>query len=250
MTTDRIVEIESLSFRALPALEQQIYDGWILRLSAGYTGRANSVNPLYGSTLDINEKIAYCEAFYAQHNLPPLFKLTDAPQPDNLDVILSDKGYVYRENGHTHVLTADLTAQDYPIDPALVIYSSLSPEWFNAFVDMNHVPFQHRDTLWQMLHLIQTPCAYALLKRNDEPIGVALGVLDAGWMGIYDVVVSAEYRRKGYARTIVSGVMGWGAESGAKDSYLQVLTGNIPALNLYEDLGFAHAYDYWYRVKR
>lgn len=248
--TNWIIEIETLSFRALPALEQHNYDGWVVRLAGGYTGRANSVNPIYSSTLDVEQKIAYCQSFYAQNGLPTTFKLTDSAHPDNLDVILADKGYVYRENGHTHVLAADLTTQDYDISPTLVIYSSLSPEWFTTFAEMNGITENNRAVLWQILHLIKTPCAYALLKRNSEPIGVALGVLDAGWIGIYDVVVSAEYRRKGHARTLVSGVMGWGVESGATNAYLQVVQGNLPALNLYEGLGFAHAYDYWYRVKQ
>lgn len=247
--TNRVLEIEQLSFRALPALEQHHYDGWTLRLSGGYTGRANSVNPLYPSTHDLDEKIAYCEAFYAKHHLPSLFKLTDA-HPDDLDRRLAQAGYNYRENGFTHVLTADLTQHNTPISPDLGIGSSLTLEWFQPFAQMNAVSADNQTLLGQMLGLIQPRCAYALLKQDDQPVGVALGVLDGSWLGIYDVVVSGEHRRKGHGQALVSGVMAWGKQNGATDAYLQVVRDNIPALNLYQGLGFAHTYDYWYRVKR
>ena len=42
-----ILQIEELSINAFPAILTELYDGWILRYSNGYTYRGNSVNPLY-----------------------------------------------------------------------------------------------------------------------------------------------------------------------------------------------------------
>jgi hypothetical protein len=42
----------------------------------------------------------------------------------------------------------------------------------------------------------------------------------------------------------------WGHDAGATRGYLQVVDGNLLALNLYAKLGFREAYRYWYRVKR
>jgi hypothetical protein len=39
--------IEELSMNAWPSIQTVLLDGWILRMSNGYTKRANSVNPLY-----------------------------------------------------------------------------------------------------------------------------------------------------------------------------------------------------------
>ena len=69
--------IESLSFKALPALESRYYDGWLLRYAEGYTRRANSVNPVYASTDDIDLKISQCELVYAQKKRPTIFKMTE-----------------------------------------------------------------------------------------------------------------------------------------------------------------------------
>jgi hypothetical protein len=47
-------------------LQTVLYDGWLLNFANGYTRRANSVQTLYPSTLDLEEKIDYCEALYTR----------------------------------------------------------------------------------------------------------------------------------------------------------------------------------------
>lgn len=76
-----IRNLEETSLAGLPALTTEFYDGWLLRQSRGYTRRANSVWPLYASTLKIEEKIAYCEARYSDVGLPCVFKLVSVPKP-------------------------------------------------------------------------------------------------------------------------------------------------------------------------
>ena len=61
--------IEESSLNAWPALRQMLFDGWILRFAEGYTKRANSVNPLYGSSLDVSEKVDICEELYAAYDI-------------------------------------------------------------------------------------------------------------------------------------------------------------------------------------
>ena len=51
-----IIEIELMMMRSWPALEEKTYDGWIMRFSEGYTKRANSINPMYESYFDLEEK--------------------------------------------------------------------------------------------------------------------------------------------------------------------------------------------------
>ena len=64
-----IQRIEELSINAWPALQTMLYAGWVLRFAAGYTRRANSINPLYGSTIEVGEKIQACErAFRDDHS--------------------------------------------------------------------------------------------------------------------------------------------------------------------------------------
>jgi len=42
-----------LALTTWPALQQRLYDGWVVRFARGHTRRANSVNPLYPSYHDL-----------------------------------------------------------------------------------------------------------------------------------------------------------------------------------------------------
>ena len=86
--------IEELSMNAWPALQTLHYDGWVLRLAAGYTRRANSVYPLYPSRIDLDEKIKSCKFLYRARNLPAVFKLTETSMPEALDASLDEHGYL------------------------------------------------------------------------------------------------------------------------------------------------------------
>ena len=64
MNSYSIRYLEELSFNAHPSLQTQYYDGWILRFAKGYSSRANSVNVIYPSFIDIKEKVEECEKRY------------------------------------------------------------------------------------------------------------------------------------------------------------------------------------------
>ena len=87
------VRWEWLTARAWLSFESIDYDGWDLRFADGYTKRANSVNPHFGSSLPAPTKIAHCEAVYGQRGLPTIFRLTPFSQPPDLDTVLADAGY-------------------------------------------------------------------------------------------------------------------------------------------------------------
>ena len=55
-------------------MDPEMYDGWELRFSEGYTRRVNSVSVYEDGELDVNEKITYCENEYRSHGLPCIFK--------------------------------------------------------------------------------------------------------------------------------------------------------------------------------
>ena len=241
-----IQTIEPLSFRALPALEQRDYDGWIMRYANDYTRRANSVNPVYSSSDDVDHKINECESFYADKTNRIVFKMTDAVYPPDLDKILADKAY--RKEAETYVYTMSLIGRGTPANNVR-IDSDLSETWVNHFARLNTIPHQHKQTLQQMLALIPTQCGFLNLLDNGEVVGVALGVVDGDWMGIYDVVVHPDHRGKGYGRIIMEALFAWGLAQGASEGYLQVQASNTIATKLYQSLVFAHQYVYWYRVK-
>src|SRR5690349_24012374 len=88
-----ITAIEEVSLNAWASLQTMLYDGWVIRFANGYTKRANSVNPLYPSNIDIEEKLRFCENLYREKNLPLVFKLTPLVYPHDLDERLAERGY-------------------------------------------------------------------------------------------------------------------------------------------------------------
>src|SRR4051794_38934733 len=87
-----ILALERRALRAWPALETRTADGWLQRLSAGYTKRANSINALEAkNSLTLETKNAL-EAAYRAANLPPIWRLTPLA-PAGTDELLADAGY-------------------------------------------------------------------------------------------------------------------------------------------------------------
>ncbi|MFT4263867.1 MAG: GNAT family N-acetyltransferase [Nocardioides sp.] len=62
--------------------------------------------------------------------------------------------------------------------------------------------------------------------------------LDGDWLGLHDLHVDPAHRRQGLARRVVAELAAWGAEQGARTTWLHVETDNAPALALYDSLGF------------
>jgi len=242
-----ITRIEELSLNAWPSLQTMSYDGWILRFADGYTKRANSVNPLYSSSRDLDEKIHFCESVYRKKDLPVVYKMTSAVCPDNLDKILEAKGY--QIDSRTSVQTIDLNAVDLSGTTGAEFDDNLSDSWLENYCRMNAVPIRHAKTLRLMLlNIIPSHC-FVSIKVKDRIVACGLGVLQSGSVGLFDIVTDPEFRQRGYGAQIVTSILQWGSQNNALSGYLQVMLNNGPALRLYSKIGFAEQYRYWYRVK-
>lgn len=245
-----IRSLEEHSFNAWPALRIVHYDGWLLRFAKGYTRRANSVNPIYSSTLPLDDKISYCEDVYRQNEQDTIFKMTSAAQPPGLDVALDQRGY--RKEAVTSVQT--LCLKDI-IEPgnapgSVVLSPTLTDQWISDFCALHQQTQSHRATMALMLENIVPDTAYALIKDSNETVAVGMAVREGAWVGLFDIVTNPQCRGRGYGTTLMRYLLCWGKNEGAEHAYLQVMLDNAPALKLYDRLGFAEAYRYWYRVRR
>ena len=90
---------------------------------------------------------------------------------------------------------------------------------------------------------------FRLKAKNGEIIATGLGILDRDYIGIYAIHVREDYRRRGYARQICTGLLNEGKKRGASHAYLQVVKNNDSAEKLYSSLGFRYFYTYWFRVQ-
>ena len=92
--TDRkrqIQKFEEMCLNGHVALNTFFYDGWVLKFSEGYTGRANSVSVLYPSSIPFADKVTFCEKLYQKQGLTCQFKLTQLDT--ELNDFLAKSGY-------------------------------------------------------------------------------------------------------------------------------------------------------------
>ncbi|MBN1978012.1 MAG: GNAT family N-acetyltransferase [Anaerolineae bacterium] len=235
--------IEEAGLNAWPALQQMLYDGWVLRFSKGYTKRANSANALYPSAIDTREKVAFCEARYRARELRPIFRITPFA-PADLDGILEARGYELVDT--TLVLHLDL---DQPTSsPSEQVRQESLDDWLPIFCRLKSSSLEDHRTHREILKAILGRCFYASLTVSGEAISCALGVLEGEFFGLFDVVTAPEHRNKGHGMALLSSMLDWAQENGARHAYLGVVELNSPARRLYDKLGFQEVYRYWYRV--
>lgn len=238
--------IEELSMSAWPSLQTHLYDGWVLRTSNGYTKRANSINLLYSSTLDLVEKITYCKSYYESLNLPVVYKITSDEAFTDIDEKL--ESFQYKKIDETSVQLLDLSLVEAPFNSNSLVSERLSEEWISGFAKSVGIKDEvTKKTLSSMLHNINNKTIFITHKVNGISVGFGYGVVDNGYIGIFDIVVHKDYRGKGYGNAVMNKILESGKNLGAECAYLQVVVGNTVAEKMYKQLGFIEKYRYWYR---
>lgn len=240
-----VCALEERAFNAWPAHQTVFHQGWVFRLSGGYTKRANSVNALLPGApfAGVREAAA---ALYARHGLPAVFRISPLAPPE-ADRELAAAGY--RHFDASFVLQRPLTGGVGTPDGGTLVSTTPTPAWLEGFAAANSVPPHHRALHHSMLNHIAHPAAFALQHdAQGRAVGFGLAVLERGMVGLYDLAVAPEHRGGGRGRALVQALLHWGGEAGATSAYLQVRAQNAVAMRLYESMGFQTAYSYHYRV--
>lgn len=238
--------IEEASLNSWPALQQILFDGWILRFSKGYTKRANSVNPLFSSSMNLDEKVAICEKLYAEKGLQPVFRLTPFSSPSDLDQILESRGY--RKVDPTLVLHLDLKSHNIQPAPSVELHDEGLDDWIEVFCQFSESQVEKHQTHKEILQAIPSQRFLATISDSGQTVACGLGVLENDYFGLFDLITDPRQRNKGYGTKLVSSLLRWAQANGALYAYLQVMNNNQLARRLYAKFGFEETYRYWYRT--
>jgi GNAT superfamily N-acetyltransferase len=243
-TPDTVRALECRAFNAWPALQTLVHDGWILRFARGHTKRANSVNAVWPCSQPLDARIAHAEALYRRHDLPPTFRVTPLAEP-GLDAALAARGYALVDP--TIVMQARLGGPATAV-AGVEIADEPRPQWLGAFAKASGARQETVAILGEMLGRIVPAAAFARVDGADgSPCAFGMGVLEAGDLGIFEMLTVPAARRMGHAARIIGALSAWAQAQGAARAYLQVVADNVPARALYAGLGFADAYAYHYR---
>ncbi len=253
----QILQIETLAANAWPATEVYEWDGWRLRHAAGVTRRANSVWPNGGAAegTPVEDKWALVESFYSARNLPARYQISPVAQPVDLDSRLAERGYA--AVAHTAVQVAPIAtilANTSPLrhHPEFVVEvaETLDEGWFTAYAAFAEEDRAGLTTRRAILAHVAPTVGFALLEIDRQPAAVGLGVVEAGWVGIFCMGTAPLFRRRGAACAILRTLAIWGQLYGAQQVYLQVMDTNNAARALYGRAGFETLYHYHYREQR
>jgi ribosomal protein S18 acetylase RimI-like enzyme len=238
--------LEELALTTWPALQQWLYDGWVVRFANGHTRRANSVNPLYPARRDAAAKIAQCEQWYAERNLPTVFRLNRRTTPAALDRLLDARAYRLADPSLT--LHRSLHGWALPAGLPGNLRSEPLPEWLALYCQFSGKAIEQQGPHLAILQATPAPRMFAMLWDGDQADACALGVVYAQALSLVDVVTSPQHRQRGYGTSLLCQLFAWAQHAGATDASLQVQADNVAARALYARLGFREVYSYWYRV--
>jgi ribosomal protein S18 acetylase RimI-like enzyme len=203
-------DAERHSLPMWPQVERRSLGEWELRTDPAPVGRlkkrANSCLALGDPGAPIPEVAAVVRDFYAARDRTPLVQVE----------LGSDTEHAFADLGWTHVPDGD----------AHFMVTSLAMAWRSA----------GRDT---EVDLEEDGPRLRVVRRSGAlEVGTARAAIDGDWLGIHAFGVPPEHRRQGHATAMMAALLEWGAEQGATTVWLHVETDNLPALRMYDGLGF------------
>lgn len=238
-------DLQEVAAAGWPAPETEILGDWVLRAGGGWTMRANSVLALGDPGCPLSEALDRVRAWYAARELPVRFSLA-LPLVAGLEAELAAAGWPGPQDNHeVLMLTADTAALPGPLRdaPPVELTGTLGEEWLDACTAHSPVP-----PLGRAILAGPDSATFAQLRVDGAVMAIGRATVERGWVGITSLETRPEARRQGLARQVIAALVAHGRAQGARHAFLQVSSGNAPALALYDRLGLRTHHAYRYRV--
>ena len=237
----RIIELENLSDTTWPATEIIEFGKWRLRISDGFTMRANSVlptgaGPIGEPPLALADAVEHVIKIYRDKGLTPTFTLP-LPIYQELDEYLESQGWQIKVGAQFLIKDIDLIETEIFSQFNYKILDYPSEEWLGLQSD-------HR-----LENLMQRyPAKYGVIKSGESVKAVGRIATLGTWAMATRLFVDPSHRGKGLAKQLMLLLMVAAKEDGATKIALQVDLENAAALALYDAMGFRLHHKYVYRV--
>ncbi len=238
-----VAGLEHVAARGWRGWESDRLGDWLLRAGGGFTGRANSALVVGDPGCPLPEAVPAVTRWYTERELRPTVQLPGI-QARAAGAAFAAAGWERDED--VLVLTAPLPPG--PDDGRVAVDLAPTPDdaWLAGYRHRGAaLPPAARRVLTDAEDVV-----FASVRLEPEPArlaAVARGVVTDGWLGVSAVTVDEAHRRRGLATAVMAALYRWGAEHGARWAYLQVVTSNAPARELYRRAGFIEHHRYHYR---
>ena len=237
----RIIELEKLSDTTWPATEIIEFGKWRLRISDGFTMRANSVlptgaGPIGEPPLELADAVEHVIKSYRDKGLTPTFTLP-LPIYQELDEYLESQGWQIKVGAQFLIKDIDSIATEMFSQNDFEILDHPSQAWLGLQSD------HHLENLMQ-----RYPAKYGLIKSGESVVAVGRIATLGTWAMATRLFVAPSNRGKGLAQQLMLRLIAAAKEDGATKIGLQVDLENAAALALYDSMGFRLHHKYVYRI--
>ncbi len=237
----RIMELEELSDLTWPAEEIVDYGRWRLRISDGFSMRANSVLPIGAAPIgdppvDLAAAVNEVISTYREKKLRPTFSIP-LPIFDELDRYLEQVGWNIKIDAN--FLIKDIGSIELASNPGYVVEMMDNPS--KLWLELNS------DQPLEKI-MLRYPARYGVVKSDGKLIAIGRIATAGTWSIVTRLFVSPSFRGKGVAKILMANLLAAAKDDGATKVALQVDDENGAALALYQSMGFRTHHKFVYRV--
>lgn len=240
-------ELAHVCARAWQPAETERLGDWRLGASGGFTRRANSVVPLGGPGLPLDEALERVRAWYGARGLPPYIQVSSGAEgtQELLGAELARRGWVAEVSVEVRIGALAPLAEAVPdADAERVVLRPVCDEsWLRGY---------HRFSAPgpEVLHVLNTAPSVRFATvpgATETPAAIGRCVVDGRWAGFMAVEVDPAHRRQGLATAVMTALARDALTQGASAAWLQVETENEAARAMYDRLGFVthHRYQHF-----
>jgi ribosomal protein S18 acetylase RimI-like enzyme len=220
---------------------------WTLRAGGGFTRRANSCHAVGDPGIPIEQAAEKIISFAFANDIAPMAQVIDGSAEERA---LRRLGWTSSDQPTALLVSrlADLLAAR-SAGPPVMITERLEPDWELMYQQSR--PNSADPAIVRMILDGNCPRAFAAVAAqmpddHAELVAIARGHQHENWLGLASIWTRPDHRRRGLATAMTVALGHWAARQGARYAYIQVATGNEPAIAAYTGLGFVTHHRYLY----
>lgn len=228
--------VEENALQVWQAHETQTLGDWYLQASGGQSTRVNSCLLVGMPNQEISQGLKSVIEWYQKRELIPTVHLS---APGVFDQALEKAGFT--KTRLINFMTKKVSKQK--VESSIKISKDLQDDWFEAVNASTH------DGRGVSRHTLQSGdwVRYLSVAVDQKIIATARIGAVKDFALITNLWVDPTFRQKGIAQNLMKELENQAFAEGIEQIWLQVLSTNQSAINLYEKLGFNlhHQYQYW-----
>ena len=243
--------VEVATAKAFPGLVNEWAGGWLMRAGDGITERSNSASPLGPTTGFDPVPMDQIEEFYAAHRLPVRLHIPERIGKPAHRVVSAEPD-AWTLGPEILVMTRKLEGlAPMALPGGLQFRVDEQPD--DEWLGMYH--FRGRALPPEALELLRTRIDGQmgfgrLLTSLGQTVAITRATITSAesraFLGYSAVEVAPAYRRRGLGTALGARIQHWGADMGAGEAYLQVISRNEAGVGLYSKLGFTEHHRHRY----